>query len=133
MYRRADFWILALLAAVLLWTPLRSGDLAGFDDALYSTIAKDMLYSGNWLDEYVSGSLAVETHPPMLEWMQGGLFKIFGISDTAAKVPSAVCAFGTIVLVFWLTRRLTGDPFTALIAMFVMSTFCTSSSMRPTP
>lgn len=122
MYRRADFWILALLAAVLLWTPLRSGDLAGFDDALYSTIAKDMLYSGNWLDEYVSGSLAVETHPPMLEWMQGGLFKIFGISDTAAKVPSAVCAFGTIVLVFWLTRRLTGDPFTALIAMFVMST-----------
>src|SRR5581483_9730728 len=102
-----ELWIVALLAALLLWAPLRSGDLAGFDDALYATIAKDMLHSGNWLDERVSGELAVETHPPMLEWMQGSLFKSFGVSDTAARVPSAICGFGTILLVFWLTRRLT--------------------------
>lgn len=121
MHGRRDFWILALLAAILLWAPLRTGDLAGYDDAQYAHIAKDMLKSGDWLDVRTSGNLAFQ-NPPLFEWMQAALFRAFGISDTAARVPSAICGWGVILLVYWLARRLTGDSFTALLAMFAMIT-----------
>jgi 4-amino-4-deoxy-L-arabinose transferase-like glycosyltransferase len=121
VYRPRDFWILALLSTVLLLAPLRSGDLAGYDDAQYAHIAKDMVKSGEWLDVRTSGNLAFQ-NPPLFEWMQAALFCIFGVSDTAARAPSALCGLGVILLVFWLARRLTGDSFTALLAMFVMVT-----------
>ncbi len=121
MYRPRDFWILALLATVLLLAPLRSGDLAGYDDAQYAHIAKDMVKSGNWLDVRTSGNLAFQ-NPPAFEWMQAALFCVFGFSDTAARTPSALCGLGVIFLVFWLARRLTGDAFVALLAMFAMVT-----------
>jgi 4-amino-4-deoxy-L-arabinose transferase-like glycosyltransferase len=121
VYRPRDFWILALLAVILLLAPLRYGDLAGYDDAQYAHIAKDMVKSGQWLDVRTSGNLAFQ-NPPFFEWMQAALFRAFGFSDRAARTPSALCGLGVIFLVFWLARRLTGDRFTALLAMFAMVT-----------
>ncbi len=121
IHSRRDFRMMALLAAVLLWVPLRTGDLAGYDDAQYAHIAKDMVNSGDWLDVRTSGNLEFQ-NTPFFEWMQAALFTVFGFSDTAARVPSAVCGWGVILLVYWLARRLTGESFTALLAMFVMIT-----------
>ncbi len=54
--------------------------------------------------------------------MQAALFVPFGLSDPLAKLPSALCGLGVILLVAWLGRRMTGDPFTGVLAMFVMAT-----------
>jgi len=54
--------------------------------------------------------------------MQAALFIPFGLSDPLAKLPSALCGLGVILLVAWLGRRLTGDPFAGVLAMFVMAT-----------
>ena len=54
--------------------------------------------------------------------MQAALFIPFGLSDPIAKLPSALCGLGVILLVAWLGRRMTGDPFTGVLAMFVMAT-----------
>jgi 4-amino-4-deoxy-L-arabinose transferase-like glycosyltransferase len=54
--------------------------------------------------------------------MQAVLFIPFGLSDPLAKLPSALCGLGVILLVAWLGRRMTGDPFTGVLAMFVMAT-----------
>ena len=51
-----------------------------------------------------------------------GVFLAFGLSDPIAKLPAALCGVGVILLVYWLVRRLTGDSFVALLAMFVMAT-----------
>ena len=113
------FWFLALISAVLLFAPLRTGDLAGYDDAHYAHIAKAIVVTGNWLDLSSNGGPALE-HPPLFVWMQAGLFKLFGFSDTLARLPSAVCGWGVILLVFWLTRRIL-NAHAALLAMFVMA------------
>jgi 4-amino-4-deoxy-L-arabinose transferase-like glycosyltransferase len=118
---RTYFWVFTLLAALGLFAPIRSGDLAGYDDARYAIVAKDVLETGNWLDIRTNGAPAPE-HPPLLPWLEAGLFSMFGLSDPLAKLPSALCGFGTILLVYWLARRLIGDPFSALLAMFVMAT-----------
>jgi 4-amino-4-deoxy-L-arabinose transferase-like glycosyltransferase len=115
------FWILAVLSALVLLGPIRAGDLAGYDDARYALVAKHVVLSGHWLDIESNGGPALE-HPPLFSWMQAVLFVPFGLSDPLAKLPSALCGLGVILLVAWLARRMTGDPFTGVLAMFVMAT-----------
>jgi 4-amino-4-deoxy-L-arabinose transferase-like glycosyltransferase len=115
------FWILAVLSALVLLAPIRAGDLAGYDDARYALVAKHVVLSGHWLDIESNGGPALE-HPPLFSWMQAVLFVPFGLSDSLAKLPSALCGLGVILLVAWLGRRMTGDPFTGVLAMFVMAT-----------
>ena len=115
------FWILAALSTLLLLAPIRTGDLAGYDDARYALVAKHVVLSGHWLEIESNGGPALE-HPPLFSWMQAALFIPFGLSDPLAKLPSALCGIGVILLVAWLGRRLTGDPFTGVLAMFVMAT-----------
>jgi 4-amino-4-deoxy-L-arabinose transferase-like glycosyltransferase len=117
---RTWFWILAVLSALVTLAPIRVGDLAGYDDARYALVAKDIVQNGDWLDIRSNGGPALE-HPPLLSWIQAVLFLKFGFSDPLAKLPSAVCGLATILLVYWLARRLTGDSFVALVAMFVMA------------
>jgi 4-amino-4-deoxy-L-arabinose transferase-like glycosyltransferase len=118
---RLWFWILAVLSAIVLLAPIRSGDLAGYDDARYALVAKHVVVSGHWLEIESNGGPAIE-HPPLFSWMQAALFIPFGLSDPLAKLPSALCGLGVILLVAWLGRRMTGDPFTGVLAMFVMAT-----------
>ena len=115
------FWILAVLSAIVLLAPIRSGDLAGYDDARYALVAKHVVVSGHWLDIESNGGPALE-HPPLFSWMQAVLFIPFGVSDPLAKLPSALCGLGVILLVAWLGRRMTGDPLAGVLAMFVMAT-----------
>ncbi len=115
------FWILAALSAILLLAPIRAGDLAGYDDARYALVAKHVALSGHWLEIESNGGPALE-HPPLFSWMQALLFIPFGLSDPLAKLPSALCGLGVILLVAWLGRRLTGDALTGVLAMFVMAT-----------
>jgi len=115
------FAILAILSAVLVLAPLRTGDLTGYDDAQYAHQAKDILRTGDWLVLHSNGEPALE-NPPLLEWMEASLFAAFGFSDALARLPSAMCGLGVILLVYWLARKLTGDSATAVLAMFVMAT-----------
>jgi 4-amino-4-deoxy-L-arabinose transferase-like glycosyltransferase len=115
------FWILAALSAILLLAPIRTGDLAGYDDARYALVAKHVVLSGHWLEIESNGGPALE-HPPLFSWMQAALFIPFGLSDPLAKLPSALCGIGVILLVAWLGRRMTRDPFAGVLAMFVMAT-----------
>jgi 4-amino-4-deoxy-L-arabinose transferase-like glycosyltransferase len=117
---RQLFWTLALLSAIVLLAPIRSGDLAGYDDARFALVAKHVVQSGHWLDIESNGGPAIE-HPPLFSWMQAALFVPFGLSDSLAKLPSALCGLGVILLVAWLGRRMTGDPFIGVLAMFVMA------------
>ncbi len=118
---RRYFPILAILSAILVLAPLRTGDLTGYDDAQYAHIAKDILRTGDWLVLHSNGEPALE-NAPMLEWIEASLFAAFGFSDTLARLPSALCGLGVILLVYWLARKLTGDSWAAVLAMFVMAT-----------
>jgi len=118
---RRYFPILAILSAILVLAPLRTGDLTGYDDAQYAHIAKDILRTGDWLVLHSNGEPALE-NSPLLEWMEASLFAAFGFSDALARLPSALCGLGVILLVYWLARKLTGDSWTAVLAMFVMAT-----------
>jgi 4-amino-4-deoxy-L-arabinose transferase-like glycosyltransferase len=113
------FLLIALASAILFLGAIRVGDLAGYDDARYATEAKNILKSGDWLNPTNQGGPALE-HPPLFVWVQAIFLWLFGISDSAAKAPSALSAIATVLLVYWLARRLLGDIGAAPVAMFVM-------------
>ena len=92
------FLLLALAAAILFLGAIRQGDLAGYDDALYSTEAKGIVQTGDWLTPKTRGMPALE-HPPLFVWTQAVFLKTFGISDAVAKLPSALSAIGIVMLV----------------------------------
>jgi 4-amino-4-deoxy-L-arabinose transferase-like glycosyltransferase len=117
---RFFYWCFAALAAVLLLAPLRAGDLAGYDDAHYAHIAKDILVTGDWLNLRSNGARIFE-HPPLFVWIEAAFFRLFGKSDFVARLPSALCGWGAILLVYSLARRLLRDSFVAVAAMFVMA------------
>ena len=118
---RAYYFAFAVLSAIALLAPIRAGDLPGYDDAEYSDIAREIVRRGDWLNLRING-LRYLQHGPLLEWMQAVLFSIFGPSDPMAKLPSALCGLGTILLVGWLGRRLTGNSLIGLLATFVLAT-----------
>ncbi len=116
---RSRFLLLGLAAAILFLGAIRLGDLAGYDDAMYSVEAKGVANTGDWLTPKTRGFAALE-HPPLFVWAQAIFLKAFGVSDPVAKLPSALCGLGTVLLVYWLARRLLNDTLAAAIAMFVM-------------
>jgi 4-amino-4-deoxy-L-arabinose transferase-like glycosyltransferase len=116
---RLRFLLLAVAAAILFVGAVRLGDLAGYDDALYALEAKGIVHSGEWLTPKRAGGPALE-HPPLFVWTEAAFLSAFGVSDFVAKLPAALCALGTILLSYWLARKLLKDTLAASIAMFVM-------------
>lgn len=119
MNARFRFPLLALAAAILFLGTIRLGDLAGYDDAMFSLEAKGIVNDGDWLTPKARGMATME-HPPLFIWTQAAMLKAFGVSDPVAKLPSALSAFGIVLLVYWLARRLLDDSTAACAAMFVM-------------
>jgi len=116
---RLHFLLLALAAAILFLGVIRLGDLAGYDDAMYSLQAKGILRTGDWLTPKGRGLPTLE-HPPLFVWTQAAFFSAFGISDPVAKLPSALSGVGVVLLTYWLARRLLNDALAASVAMFAM-------------
>ena len=117
---RFYFGAFTVLTAIGFLAPIRVGDLPGYDDARYTVVAKQIVLSGDWLNTRYNGAPDFE-HPPLLEWIQAAFFSVFGISDFVAKVPSALLGLGTVLLVAWLARRLTGHPMHGILAMFALA------------
>jgi 4-amino-4-deoxy-L-arabinose transferase-like glycosyltransferase len=117
---RFYFGAFAVLTAIGFLAPIRVGDLPGYDDARYALVAKHIVLSGDWLNTQYNGAPDFE-HPPLLEWMQAASFSALGVSDATAKLPSALLGLGSVLLVAWLARRLTGDPWQGVLAMLTLA------------
>ena len=79
-----------------------------------------MVRTGDWWNIRFNGNLNFE-YPPLFLWLEASSFKLFGVNDAAAKFPSALLGFGTILVVYFLTFELTGQLWLSLFAMLVLS------------
>jgi 4-amino-4-deoxy-L-arabinose transferase-like glycosyltransferase len=64
-----------------------------------------MAVSGDWLVPTLNGVEHFQK-PPMVYWATAFSFKAFGFNNTAARLPSALAALGTLALTFWIGWRL---------------------------
>lgn len=114
------FWLVFGLTFLMLFANLHRGDLAGYDDAVYSHEGKQMLLNGDWWNVWLNGKLDFDK-PPLFIWLEALSFWLLGVSDFAAKFPAALLGLATVVLVYFVALELGGDHWLASLAMFVLA------------
>src|ERR1700730_15714726 len=80
-----------------------------------------MLVSGDLVVPRLNGRPFLEK-PPLYWWVQVAVFRLFGVSDAAARVPSALFATLTLLVTFALGRRLGGARLGLLAAGLLATT-----------
>jgi 4-amino-4-deoxy-L-arabinose transferase-like glycosyltransferase len=119
--RNRHFFILAVLALMILFINLHVGDLSGYDDAYHAEEGRAMLYSGDYWTVRHNGIHNPE-FPPLFYWIEALSMKALGANDYAAKFPVALFGAGTIIVTYGIAYELTGQVWLALISMVVMMT-----------
>jgi 4-amino-4-deoxy-L-arabinose transferase-like glycosyltransferase len=105
---RRDLLILIILAACLYFPGLGRRDLWNPDEARYAQIAREMRQAGSWALPHLNGQLYTQK-PPLLFWSIAAFGTLGGeIDETTARLPSALAAVGSVLLVFLLGERLFG-------------------------
>lgn len=113
-----DLLFLGPLAFFFLLFHLGKGSLASWDEGLYASVAKEIYLSGNWLHLTLSGELWVDK-PPLAIWMTAIFYHLFGVGEFSARLFSALCGVGTVLLTYFFGRKLF-NRWTALFGALVL-------------
>ena len=100
----ADWLLLAGFCGFLFFFGLSHFGLLGADEPRYAQVAREMLARHDWITPTLGGQPWLEK--PILYYWQAMLsYKVFGVSDWAARLPSAVDATLMVVVLFLFLRR----------------------------
>jgi 4-amino-4-deoxy-L-arabinose transferase-like glycosyltransferase len=78
--------------------------LVGPDEPRYAQVAREMFLSGDLITPTLGGHTWFEK-PALLYWMIVASFKIFGVSEWAARLGPALCGLLTILAVWFVGRE----------------------------
>jgi 4-amino-4-deoxy-L-arabinose transferase-like glycosyltransferase len=96
-------WILFAVFVVAVYLSGLNIPLLGPDEPRYSQVAREMFERGDWITPTLGGSNWFEK-PALLYWLQIASYHIFGVTEFAARIGSALFGLGTIFSI-WLLGR----------------------------
>jgi 4-amino-4-deoxy-L-arabinose transferase-like glycosyltransferase len=103
-------WTFLLVAVVLyacLFGHLGALGLLGPDEPRYAEVAREMAESGDWVTPQLNGQAWFEK-PALYYWAAAAAFRTFGVSEFAARLPSALAAALAVLALAWAARRFYG-------------------------
>jgi 4-amino-4-deoxy-L-arabinose transferase-like glycosyltransferase len=101
---RTDVLLLAGFCAFLFFYGLGQFGLIGADEPRYAQVAREMMLRGDWVTPTLGGNPWLEK-PPLYYWEAGLIYRVIGVSDIAARIPSAVNATLLVVVIYLFARR----------------------------
>lgn len=101
---RADSLLLAGFCAFLFFYSLGQFGLIGADEPRYAQVAREMLERHDWITPVLGGQPWLEK-PPLYYWQAMVTYKLFGVSDWAARLPSAFDATFLVLAVYFFLRH----------------------------
>lgn len=115
-------WIVLILATlyVCYFHNLGAIGLVGPDEPRYAWIARAMAETGDWVTPRLYGKPWFEK-PVLYYWGAAICFKLLGVSETAARLPSAISALLATLGMAWLAWRVYGGE-TARWLLLVLPT-----------
>ena len=116
-------WAILILATlyVCYFSHLGAIGFVGPDEPRYAWIARDMAEMGDWVTPRLYGKPWFEK-PPLLYWGAALCFKLFGVSEAAARLPSAISALLATLALAWLAFRLYGAETTRWLLLLLPTT-----------
>src|SRR5208337_1112873 len=101
---RTDSLLLAAFCAFLFFYGLGQFGLIGADEPRYAQVAREMLERHDWITPVLGGQPWLEK-PPLYYWQAMLAYCIFGVSDGAARLPSALDATLLVLAIYFFLRR----------------------------
>lgn len=116
------FQRITLLGLVLLafFAGLHLAPLADVDEGAFSEATREMLESGNYISTTLNGAPRFDK-PILIYWCQAASVSLFGLSEFALRLPSALAGSLWVLMTFWLVRRFI-DTQKAWLACVLMTT-----------
>lgn len=102
-------WIVLICVTlyVCYFSHLGAIGFVGPDEPRYAWVAREMVETGDWITPRLYGRPWFEK-PPLYYWGAAIFFKVFGVSEAAARLPSAISALLATLAMAWLAWRVYG-------------------------
>jgi len=116
-------WIILILATLYVsyFYNLGAVGFLGPDEPRYAWIARNMAESGDWVTPRLYGQPWFEK-PPLLYWTAALSFKLFGVSEASARLPSAISALLATLAVAWLACPVYGSAVARWLLLLLPTT-----------
>jgi 4-amino-4-deoxy-L-arabinose transferase-like glycosyltransferase len=100
--------LLALATVFLLFHDLGGAALFNPDEGRNAEIAREVLETRDWITPHYNFLPRIEK--PMFFYAATALsYKLFGVSEAAARLPSALAALAILVMTYFFVRRIAGE------------------------
>jgi 4-amino-4-deoxy-L-arabinose transferase-like glycosyltransferase len=101
---RTDSLLLAGFCSFLFLYGLGDFGLVGADEPRYAQVAREMMDRHAWITPALGGRPWLEK-PPLYYWQAVVAYRVFGVSDWAARLPAALDATFLVLAVYFFLRR----------------------------
>src|SRR5215210_3359563 len=112
-------WLLLIAIFALLWK-LGAGSLTAWDEAIYAQVSKEIVKGGDWLTLHWEYTPWFEK-PPLLMWVTALFYRLFGVSEFWARLPSALSGIA-LIGVTYVIGKLTYGKRVGLLAAVILLT-----------
>ncbi|MCZ6689573.1 MAG: glycosyltransferase family 39 protein [Planctomycetota bacterium] len=108
--------VLGFSAFLVFFAGSAQGDIHNFDSLMLSTVARNVLDTGDWWTLYYPDRHTPWfDHPPLGIWGISAGFILFGVTTIGARLFSAACGFATTIIVGAIGWKLRG-PWTGFLS-----------------
>lgn len=111
---------LLLVTAINIFWGIGSSPLMDPDEPAYAQTAKEMLLASDYLSPRIFGDYWFDK-PPMYYWLTIISYKIFGVSEFAARFPAALASVLSVFSLYYFVKRFLNENI-ALLAGLIMAT-----------
>jgi 4-amino-4-deoxy-L-arabinose transferase-like glycosyltransferase len=101
---RTDLLLLAGFCTFLFFYGVAQFGLIGADEPRYAQVAREMSQRNDWITPTLGGHAWLEK-PPLYYWQAMLVYKVLGVSDAAARIPSCINAVLLVVAIYLFFRR----------------------------
>ena len=121
--------IILVVSALTFLAGLGRPAITDSDEAFYAEAAREMVVSGDWLTPRFNFEERFQK-PILYYWLAGGLYWLAGVSEAAARLPSALSGLLIAVLTYLCGRRWLGGRAGFAGALVVATSFGTFAMAR---
>lgn len=122
MSSRLVLLFVLLIGVLLCFYNLGSLPLFDQDEPRYASAARTMLETGNYIVPYFNGQPRYQK-PVFIYWLMCGSFKLFGVNEFAARLPSAIAAIVLVIVTFAFGRIYLGLLGATVAALSLATSF----------
>ena len=102
---RNAFFVLLIIVGFNILFGIGGFPLTDPDEPAYAETAREMLVFKDYLSPRIFNEFWYDK-PPMYYWLVAAAFKIFGVSEFAARLPAALMGIFTVLAVYFSTTKL---------------------------